>query len=175
MVGMIGYAVRCAPVLLLLVFSACTATIGVLTPRPAISLAPSSQRLALALAPQVPDAFDLGFSGGGTVRFGGLRTSIGNGFAAGIGRYYAPAGGGNADLILYFEMVAVEFVPEGSGHLVLRYAARLDDRAGRTLGRSFGTLHTSHTAFYDVALEEALGRMFEKIAADCFVPLTIAR
>lgn len=174
MAGIIGYAVRCAPILLVFVLSACTATVGVVTPRPAISLAPSTQRVALALAPQIPDAFDRPFANA-TMHFTGLRTSIGNGFAASIGRYYAPASGGDADLVLRFETVTVEFVPEGSGNLVLRYAARLDDRAGRALGRSFGTLNSRRTYNFDVALEEALGQMFEKVAADCFVPLSITR
>ena len=174
MAGLIGYAVRCAPILLLFVFSACSATVGAVAPRPTISLAPSSQRAALALAPQIPDAFDLPFANV-TMHFNGFRTSIGNGFAASVGQYYKPATAGDADLYLRLETVAVEFVPENSGNMVLRYAARLDDRAGRTLGRSFGTLHAGRTYNYEVALAEVLGRMFEKIAADCFVPLSITR
>ena len=174
MVGLIGYAVRCAPILVVFVLSACTATVGVVAPRPTISLAPSTQRVALALSPQVLDAFDRPFANA-TMRFTGFRTSVGNGFAASVGRYYAPAGGGDADLVLRFETITVELVPEGSGNLVLRYAARLDDRAGRTLGRSFGTLGARRTYNFEVALEETLGRMFEQVAADCFVPLSLMR
>jgi hypothetical protein len=174
MTGLIGYAVRCAPVLVLFLLSACTATVGVVAPRPAISLAPSSQRVALALAPQIPDAFDRDWLNV-TQHFTGFRTSIGNGYAASIGQYYQPGDGAAADLVLRLETVTVEFVPAGSGHLVLRYAARLDDRAGRTLGRSFGTLDAGRTGTVEVALEEILGRMFERIAADCFVPLSLGR
>jgi hypothetical protein len=170
---LIGYAVRCAPFLLALVASACSATIGVVAPRPTISLAPSSQRVALALSSEVPDAFDLPYNNL-TMHFTGLRTSLGNGFAASIGRYYPPGKDG-ADLILRFESVAVELTPPGIGHMVLRYAARLDDHAGRTLGRSFGTINAMRTLNLEAALEEALTRMFEKVAADCFVPLSITR
>jgi hypothetical protein len=170
---LIGYAVRCAPFLLAVVLSACSAAVGVVAPRPSISLAPSSQRVALALSPEVRDSFDLPYNNI-TVHFTGLRTSLGNGFAASIGRYYAPGNDG-ADLVLRFESVAVEFVPPGTGHLVLRYAARLDDRAGRTLGRSFGTLTAPRTLDLEAAFEEALTRMLEKVTADCFVPLSITR
>ncbi len=177
MTGLIGYAVRCAPVLLLFVVSACTATVGVVTPRPTISLAPSPQRAALALAPQIPDTFDLRYLNA-TLHFTGFRSSIGNGFAASIGRYYAPGGEADADLVLRFETVAVEAVPENTGHLVLRYAARLDDRAGRTVGRSFGTVRLGsnlNALTIEEGLAEGLGRMFEKVTADCFVPLSIQR
>ena len=174
MAGLIGYAVRCAPILLVFVLSACTATVGVVAPRPTISLAPSNQRVALALSPQIPDAFELPFANA-VMHFTGFRTSIGNGYAASMGQYYAPGKDGDADLFLRLETVAVEFVPESSGNMVLRYAARLDDRAGRTLGRSFGTLHAQRTYNFEVSLAEVLGRMFEKIAADCFVPLSITR
>lgn len=58
--------------------------------------------------------------------------------------------------------------------LLLRFAARLEDRAGRTLGRSFGSVTPTRLA--DLvsarsAVAEALALMFEKVAADCFVPL----
>jgi hypothetical protein len=174
MTALIGYAVRCAPILVAFLLSACTATVGVVAPRPTISLAPSTQRVALALAPQIPDTFDLPWLNI-TQHFTGFRTSIGNGYAASIGQYYKPGTAADAELVLRLETVAVEFVPPNSGTLVLRYAARLDDRAGRTLGRSFGTLRAQRTANVEVSLEELLTRMYEKIATDCFVPLSIAR
>jgi hypothetical protein len=162
-----------AIVLLLPLIGACGITLGAVAPRPTINLGVSNQRLALALAPRITDAFDVPCANGNcTVHVTGFRTSLEAGFAASIERYYAPAGD-NADLTLRFESVSIEF-PSGSP-LILHFSAQLDDREGRTIGRSFGTLRPSREVDLEDTLSQALEMMFEKVAADCFVPLSIAR
>jgi hypothetical protein len=43
------------------------------------------------------------------------------------------------------------------------------------LGRSFGTLRLPRFGDYETGLAEALAKMYEQVAADCFVPLSITR
>jgi len=151
---------------------------GTVTPRPTINLGVSTQRLALALSPAVaPDAFDVDCGPNPlqfcTLHVTGFRTSLASGFAAAFQPFY-PLVRDNADLTLRLQTLSIEF--DGGQRLIVRYAAQLDDRDGRTLGRSFGTLPVRRLTYPpEATLAEGLTRMFEKVAADCFVPLSIVR
>lgn len=168
-------------VLLALALSACsTVPVGPVAPHPTINLARTSQRLALALSPSVPsDVFDVdcGKATGQvcTLHVTGFHTSLTNGFTAGFQPYYTIAPQ-DADLTLRLESLSIEF--DVRQHLILRFAAQLDDRSGKTLGRSFGTLPPTRRIGEigaEAALGESLTLMFEKVAADCFAPLSITR
>jgi hypothetical protein len=197
--------VRFSPILLALTFSACATApvVGAVQPRPTISLAPSQQRLALDLPPGLPDAFEL-FCSEDVTQVDGepsseptrtcdlhvdhFRTSVANGFAEGFHPYYTLVRE-NADLTLRFKSIYIEDDPHfaqrrfarpgwPAPHLIVHYAAQLEDREGKTVGLSFGTLTSIHPigqVSYEEALTEALTMMLEQVARDCFRPLSIGQ
>src|SRR5262249_22789864 len=109
-----------------------------------------------------------------TLHVTGFRGSTVNGFIASFSPYYTLVTE-HADLTLGFEILSLEITPEQ--RMILRYAAHLEDSQGKTLGRSFDSLPPRRLSSADQhgRLPAALGKMFEKIAADCFAPLSTAR
>jgi hypothetical protein len=125
--------------------------VRVLEPKPFVDLPTSSWKLALELAPEVPDAFEVPEQNGVTpVPVEGWRTSLTNGFKSGPARFFAPAVGNDADLKLVILRAELDFVPTtllarggavlGAASVVarIRYMARLVRASGDVVGRAQG-------------------------------------
>jgi hypothetical protein len=154
---------------LALALAGCTVTIGRVYPSPATALPRSNERLAFALSPTIRDVFELPFDAS-TIRVTDFRRSLENGFGESIARFYTPAGAAAPDLTLAFDRAELDLSNPGRVRMVLRYAARLVDRRGRTVGVSFGEVDTSRGQDFDDILTNLLARLFERVASDCFVP-----
>jgi hypothetical protein len=156
--------------LFLCALTACAMEMGVVTPRPMVNLGVTTQSLAMVLPPTVAESFTLESDAGWKLRVLGFRSSVQNGWAAAFQRYYRLTAT-DADLALRFDAVSLDVYPR----LALRYSVELDDRQGRAVGRSFGTLTPRQHVIGQESelLDELLTTMFEKIAADCFVPLSV--
>lgn len=153
--------------------------VGAVTPMPTVGLRRTDKTLTYTLAATIPDQFGLFCPYDSCqIQVRSFHQSVRNGMAQAFSRFYRQVAGA-AELTLHIEQLALDIGHHGHATaLRLRYAVRLDDRRGHTVGRSFGTLHSSLGGVVSATprvLAELMGRMFERIARDCFVGLSIGR
>lgn len=163
---------------LLLLLPACTISIGAVRPEPMVDLPAGPGAIALGLGPQVADRFTIS-NGALAFEIDSFHQTLASGFQSMIRASHPIAPPGNADGSLLID----EIVAEGTQAyrtlgLRLRYRARLVDRQGRELRRSFGTVESRDRVMTrfpgtlgdnSFVLTSAVEAMFERIAMDCFV------
>lgn len=157
----------------------CTLSISAVRPDPTVDLPASRTSLALAFGPRVRDRFAISIQRGVfTIEVDSFHQTLASGFQAMVRASFAPATPDGADATLLLDDASVEEVPGyRTVSFVVRYRARVVDRAGRVLRRSFGSVESRGGLTWtnegpgspSSLLGSTIAAMFEKIAADCFV------
>ena len=168
MAAPIQHLTRYSRLLLPLVLASCTVSVGAVAPRPTINLSPTIS--------DVVDAWSDSYNW--KLHVTGFRSSLHDGYVESFRPYYELVGD-RADLTLRFESLSIEIASTeiaSRGRMIVHFAAQLDDRDGKTLRRSFGSLTSTPRYILDAdrMLKDGLAMVFEKVATDCFVPLSIA-
>lgn len=161
---------------LVLLCTGCTVTVAQLNPSPNLDLAPSSQRLSLALEDAVRDSLVVPF-GPGRMVVNEWRLSLERGFTNAFKSSHS-LGTGSTELRLQLLEVNPGLVFGSAGGESskaagqVRYKARLLDANGNIVKRLTGTA-VGHQEAIDrgeipLALQSAVEAMYEQIAASFF-------